>query len=155
MTLAADVQAAGYEVLACGNLVIGKEITLLARPSPNEPAAPPRAAQPDAARLAKRNLAWLNATLQLGEQLAGETHPFGVFGTSIAGVGSAMESEISTFTPTRTNCVLAAIASGSPSSHRQRSHRALLFLSASNLNLPQRSLFGTRHSAAAWFSRSP
>jgi hypothetical protein len=41
---------------------------------------------------ARRNLAWLDDVLQSGLRLARENRPFGVFGTSIAGVwiGSAL-----------------------------------------------------------------
>jgi SAM-dependent methyltransferase len=99
-TLTAEVEAAGYEVLACGNLVIGKEITLLARPLHDKPTVPRHAAQPDAADIARRNLAWLDATLQCGERLARGTHPLGVFGTSIAGVwiGNAIGNSLDFYT---------------------------------------------------------
>jgi SAM-dependent methyltransferase len=85
-TLRAEVEAAGYEVLACGNLVVDKEITLVARPLHNQPVTRSRPAQPGATDLARRNLAWLDATLECGERLARGTHPLGVFGTGIAGI---------------------------------------------------------------------
>ena len=48
------------------------------------------------ATLTGRNLGWLADTLTLGRQLAQENRPYGVFGTSIAGVwiGSALDREI-------------------------------------------------------------
>ena len=85
-TLASIVEAAGYEVVACGNLVVGKEITLLARPLHSKPIGALRAAESDARTVAERNLAWLEATMQCGRKFAQEHRPFGVFGTSIAGV---------------------------------------------------------------------
>jgi 2-polyprenyl-3-methyl-5-hydroxy-6-metoxy-1,4-benzoquinol methylase len=95
-TLAAIVVAAGYEVLACGNLVVGKEITLLARPLHEKFVGRPQAPLADVTATARRNLAWLAETLQRGGKIAAESHPFGVFGTSIAGVwiGSALGSSI-------------------------------------------------------------
>lgn len=85
-TLAAVVEAAGYEILTCGNLVVGKEITLLARPSSDMAAKPRNGAVPSSADFAKRNLAWLDATLKSGEWLSRAEGPLGVFGTGIAGV---------------------------------------------------------------------
>jgi 2-polyprenyl-3-methyl-5-hydroxy-6-metoxy-1,4-benzoquinol methylase len=85
-TMAAEVEAAGYQVLACGNLVVGKEITVVARPLQDRPATRQRKVQPGATDVARRNLAWLNETLKSGEKLAREKRPLGVFGTGIAGV---------------------------------------------------------------------
>jgi 2-polyprenyl-3-methyl-5-hydroxy-6-metoxy-1,4-benzoquinol methylase len=95
-TLAAIVMSAGYEVVACGNLVVGKEITLLARPRGEKPADHLYAMPVEPAATARRNLAWLDKTLQRGRQLASENRPFGIFGTSIASVwiGSALCSSI-------------------------------------------------------------
>jgi len=92
-TLRAVVEAAGYDVIACGNVVIGKEITLLAKPIRGKP---PQPLQRSNDTSAGRNLAWLADTLTLGRQLARESRPYGVFGTSIAGVwiGSALDREI-------------------------------------------------------------
>jgi hypothetical protein len=84
--LRAEVEAAGYEALACGNLVVAKEITLLARPVSGQPATHLRAAPPGATDMARRNLAWLDATLERGERLAYGTRPLVVFGTGIAGI---------------------------------------------------------------------
>ncbi len=85
-TLASVVENAGYELIACGNLVIGKEITLLARPLPLENArCTPKHAAPEP-EFGRRNLSWLERTLQQAQSLAAETHAFGVFGTSIAGI---------------------------------------------------------------------
>ena len=91
-TLAAEVKAAGYEVLACGNLILGKEITLIGRPLHDKPRGSRPPSQPDAVKIATRNLAWLDEVLERGERLARETHPFGVFGTGIAGlwIGTAI-----------------------------------------------------------------
>ena len=86
VTLRAEVEAAGYEVLACGNLVVDKEITLLARPLHNQPVIRLRTAQLSATDIAKSNLAWLDATLECGERLAHGARPLGVFGTGIAGI---------------------------------------------------------------------
>jgi 2-polyprenyl-3-methyl-5-hydroxy-6-metoxy-1,4-benzoquinol methylase len=94
--LAAAVEAAGYAVLVCGNLVIGKEITLLARPLHGKPTGWPRAPRAEATAMARRNLTWLDEILQRGRRIADESRPFGVFGTSIAGawIGSALGSSI-------------------------------------------------------------
>jgi SAM-dependent methyltransferase len=86
VTLRAEVEAAGYEVLACGNLVVAKEITLLARAVSDQPSTHLRTAPPGATDMATRNLAWLDATLECGERLAHGTRPLGVFGTGIAGI---------------------------------------------------------------------
>jgi SAM-dependent methyltransferase len=86
VTLTAEVEAGGYEVLACGNLVVAKEITLLARPISDRSATHLRTAPLGATDMARRNLAWLDATLECGERLAHGTRPLGVFGTGIAGI---------------------------------------------------------------------
>jgi SAM-dependent methyltransferase len=83
-TLAHVVEAAGYEVLSCGNDVIGKEITLLARPlGIARRAKPADQTEPD---LARRNLSWLEDAMDQAHTLAEKDEAFGVFGTSIAGV---------------------------------------------------------------------
>jgi hypothetical protein len=96
-SLARVTEAAGYEVLACRNAVIDNEITLVARPIP----ADKRAHPPDQADagLARRNLAWLERTLDQAHALAKEKEAFGVFGTSIAGlwIGSALAKQIRFF----------------------------------------------------------
>jgi 2-polyprenyl-3-methyl-5-hydroxy-6-metoxy-1,4-benzoquinol methylase len=69
-TLSAIVEAAGYHVLACGNLVVGKEITLLARPLHEKPVSRVPAPHAKGPAIARRNLAWLNQTLKLGPRLA-------------------------------------------------------------------------------------
>lgn len=81
-TMAAIVEAAGYAVAACGNLVIAKEITLLARPLHSKAIAPLRK-QDGADGPALRNLAWLGETMQTARRLS-QRRPFGIFGTSIA-----------------------------------------------------------------------
>jgi len=98
-TISAVVRAAGYEVIACGNLVVGKEITLLARPLHDAHPAGPELADQGAAPFARRNLAWLEETLNRGRALAGESRPFGIFGTSIAGIWihSAIGSNVDFF----------------------------------------------------------
>jgi hypothetical protein len=83
-SLARVVEAAGYEVLSCGNGVIGKEITLLARPRPRE--QEPQPLDEAESDLARRNLSWLEHTMDQAQALADEDEAFGVFGTSIAGV---------------------------------------------------------------------
>jgi SAM-dependent methyltransferase len=98
-TLARVVEAGGYEVLSCGNLVIGKEITLLARPLPAHHAAHSQGQTAIDAGLAASNLSWLDETIDQAYALANENDAFGVFGTSIAGVwiGSTMGKKISFF----------------------------------------------------------
>jgi SAM-dependent methyltransferase len=95
-TLRSIVEAAGYDVVGCGNLVVGKEITLLARPLHDKPIGTMRVADASAQTVAQRNLAWLDATMQCGRKLAQDCRPFGVFGTSIAGVwiASALDNRI-------------------------------------------------------------
>jgi len=85
-TIAAVVEAAGYELKTCGNHIVGKEITLLARPLPGNAARRLNSGRPDATDVAARRLAWLDQTLQCGRRLAREARPLGIFGTSIAGV---------------------------------------------------------------------
>ena len=85
-TIAAVVEAAGYELISCGNDIVGKEITLLARPLPEGAGHGLNSGRPGAAHIARRHLAWLEETLQCGRQLANEARPLGIFGTSIAGV---------------------------------------------------------------------
>jgi SAM-dependent methyltransferase len=85
-TIAAVVEAAGYELIACGNRIVGKEITVLARPLPDSAVRRLNSGRPDAVANAGRRIAWLEATLQCGRRLAGEARPLGIFGTSIAGV---------------------------------------------------------------------
>ena len=98
-TLARVVEAGGYEVLSCGNLVIGKEITLLARPLRTETAARAHEQAAPEPELGCRNLSWLEETIDQADALANENDAFGVFGTSIAGVwiGSAMGKKIAFF----------------------------------------------------------
>jgi SAM-dependent methyltransferase len=93
-SLARVTEAAGYEVLACGNAVIDKEITLVARPIPADKHAHPT--DQAHAGLARRNLAWLERTLDQAHALAGKNDAFGIFGTSIAGlwIGSALAKQI-------------------------------------------------------------
>jgi 2-polyprenyl-3-methyl-5-hydroxy-6-metoxy-1,4-benzoquinol methylase len=99
VTLSAVVRAAGYEVIACGNLVVGKEITLLARPPHDARSAGCELADQGAAPFARRNLAWLEDTLSRGRALADESRPFGICGTSIAGIWihSAIGSNVDFF----------------------------------------------------------
>jgi SAM-dependent methyltransferase len=85
-TLAAVVKAAGYEVIACGNVVLDKEITLLARPLHDAHAVAPQPSCDGASEYARRNLAWLEDTIARGHSLAEQSRTFGIFGTSIAGV---------------------------------------------------------------------
>jgi SAM-dependent methyltransferase len=98
-TLASVVEKAGYQLIACGNLVIGKEITLLARPLARENV--PRTYEHAASKpeLGRRHLAWLEKAAAQAQKLANESQPFGVFGTSIAGVwiGSTMGKKIAFF----------------------------------------------------------
>jgi SAM-dependent methyltransferase len=95
-TLAAIVEAAGYEVTACGNQVIGKEITLIARPTYRAHTRAIGASAPSATARACQKLAWLAAILDDARALADTKRPFGIFGTSIAGVwiGSALGTKI-------------------------------------------------------------
>jgi SAM-dependent methyltransferase len=95
-TVVAVVEAAGYDVLACGNLVVGKEITLLARPLHKKSIGHLRESRAPASATAQRNLAWLGETLEQARRLAHDNRPFGIFGTSIASVwiGSTLGSSI-------------------------------------------------------------
>jgi 2-polyprenyl-3-methyl-5-hydroxy-6-metoxy-1,4-benzoquinol methylase len=95
-TLKAIVESAGYDVVACGNLVVGKEITLLARPRHGRPVGAMHAADPNAQMVAQHNLAWLDATMRCARKCAREHRPFGIFGTSIAGVwiASALDYKV-------------------------------------------------------------
>ena len=96
VTLSAVIKAAGYDLVVSGNVVLGKEITLLARPIHGKPVGALVQPNADAMPAARRNLAWLGDALKLGRQLAREGRPYGVFGTSIAGVwiGNALDREI-------------------------------------------------------------
>src|SRR5262249_1235860 len=98
-TLARVVEAAGYEVINGGNLVIGKEITLLARPLPEQNCVRARGQADRDPHLVHRNLNWLEGTGDQARILANESQPFGVFGTSIAGVwiGSTIGKKIAFF----------------------------------------------------------
>jgi hypothetical protein len=92
-SLQAVVESAGYEVVTCGNLVLGKEITLIARPVAGKAAAN---IQPSAARAeqtTRNSLAWLNEVTASARRIAALNRPFGVFGTSIAGswIGQALD----------------------------------------------------------------
>jgi hypothetical protein len=79
--------------------VIRKEITLLARPLP--PINPSRRHKngPLEPEFGRRNLSWLERTVEQAQRLAVETQAFGVFGTSIAGVwiASALGKKIAFF----------------------------------------------------------
>ena len=71
-TISAVVRSAGYEVIACGNLVVPKEITLLARPLHQARSAGRELADQGAAPFAQRNLTWLEDTLNRARALAGD-----------------------------------------------------------------------------------
>jgi hypothetical protein len=92
--LARVADAAGYEVLACGNALIDTEIMLVAQPH----AVDRRVHPPDEAdaTLARRNLSWLEHTLDQAHAPIKGKRAFGVFGTSIAGlwIGSALAKQI-------------------------------------------------------------
>jgi len=96
-SLARVVEGAGYEVLNCGNAVIGKEITLIARPLETERC--PQTPDQSQADVTRRNLSWLEHTMDQAHALADKSEAFGVFGTSIAGlwVGSALGKKIAFF----------------------------------------------------------
>ena len=72
---------------------------MLARPLHEARSAGPELADQGAAPFARRNLAWLEDTLNRGRALAGESRPFGIFGTSIAGIWihSAIGSNVDFF----------------------------------------------------------
>src|SRR5262249_49135086 len=98
--LAALIQAAGYRLIACGNTVLGKEITALAAPIPDARiTAAQKRNNDDGTAIARRNLSWLEQTAQQARGLADASRPFGVFGTSIAGVwiGTALGESIDFF----------------------------------------------------------
>ena len=96
-TLVRVAEAAGYQVLECGNFVIGKEITLLAYPVGTQDRAPPPD-QPET-DFGRRNIAWLEQTIVQAHALAASDEQLGVFGTSIAGVwiGSSLGKKIAFF----------------------------------------------------------
>ena len=73
------VTDAGYEIIACGNVVLGKEITLLAKSSPGAQ----QARQPVAGGTLLECYGWLEQlrTLFLAEA---RVEPIGIFGSSIA-----------------------------------------------------------------------
>jgi 2-polyprenyl-3-methyl-5-hydroxy-6-metoxy-1,4-benzoquinol methylase len=80
------VKAAGYDVVSAGNLVLGKEITVLARP--HQGAGPVvRAASLERSTLVEsfldRNLAWIEDVTRQARELA-RVSPIGIFGSSIA-----------------------------------------------------------------------
>jgi SAM-dependent methyltransferase len=97
-TLARVIEAAGFRLLACGNLVLGKEITALASPLPRAAVAPP-CSNINEAEMARRNISWLKQTMHQGRTLANSSKPFGIFGTSIAGVwiGTALGNSVDFF----------------------------------------------------------
>jgi hypothetical protein len=98
-TLATVVETAGYDVIDCGNLVISKEITLMAcLLRAQRTTAPPHQLDVNL-ELMRRNLSWLEQVLDQAHRLATTGRPFGVFGTSIAGVwiGSALGKKIQFF----------------------------------------------------------
>lgn len=76
------VEAAGFDVLICGNNVLGKEITLLARRA-ERPARKP-VADGGTADFLPSHMAWLDRVRGAAEQLA-RRQAIGVFGSSIAG----------------------------------------------------------------------
>ncbi len=98
-TLARVIESAGYRLLACGNMVLGKEITALASPLSGAVSAALQNGNNNAAETARRNLSWLEQILDEGRALASASRPFGIFGTSIAGVwiGSALGESIDFF----------------------------------------------------------
>jgi 2-polyprenyl-3-methyl-5-hydroxy-6-metoxy-1,4-benzoquinol methylase len=95
-TLTEQVERAGYAIVACGNLVVSKEITLLARPAQIRPSHSASVDGAAASQIALRNLAWLAETMKSGERLAREKRPLGVFGTGIAGIwiGSIIKNSL-------------------------------------------------------------
>lgn len=74
------VEAAGFDVRVCGNVVLGKEITLLATPT----AATVAASSPARTDYLEINLAWLMA-LEVYATKRAAPHSIGIFGSSIAG----------------------------------------------------------------------
>src|SRR5262249_25820892 len=97
--LAAVIEAGGYRLLVCGNMVLGKEITALASPLAGVGSTAAQGSKNDGVAIARRNLAWLQQTLEEGRRLAIGSRPFGIFGTSIAGVwiGTALAGSIDFF----------------------------------------------------------
>jgi hypothetical protein len=97
--LASIVETAGYEVIDCGNQVIGKEITLVACPLRGERAIIPPGQATVEPGLGHRSLSWLQQVLDQAQSVGNTRQPFGVFGTSIAGVwiGSALGKKIQFF----------------------------------------------------------
>jgi SAM-dependent methyltransferase len=85
-TVASMIEKAGYELITSGNLVIGKEITVLARPLATENIENAQQHGPPEPEFGRRNLSWLERTIEQAQRLANESKLFGVFGTSIAAV---------------------------------------------------------------------
>lgn len=81
-TLAPLLARAGLEIVLCSTEIIGREMTVVARPAavrmiPAPPAGPEIAA-------ARRAADWLSAVIAVARE-ASQHRPFGIFGTSIAG----------------------------------------------------------------------
>lgn len=74
------VEAAGFDVRVSGNVVLGKEITLLATPS----AVVATAGVPAPAGFLETNLNWIKA-LEVDAIKRANAQPIGIFGSSIAG----------------------------------------------------------------------
>ena len=80
-SLARFVSAAGFE--ACGNLVLGKEITLIARQTSGLGDGKRDQEEYLASNFLQGSMNWLNSIMRQAEELSAKTS-FGVFGTSIA-----------------------------------------------------------------------
>ena len=91
-TLYDVVEAAGYDVIACGNAVLSKEITLLARPKHSRNLSPVGPKPSRASKLGRSHVRWLRDVMALGRTLSERSVKFGIFGTSIAGswLGSSL-----------------------------------------------------------------
>jgi hypothetical protein len=87
-TLAALLEAAGYDLLHLDTSLVPKEITAVARPAAREKRALASASAVDVASVAAfvdGALRWLQAVMAARDRLAAQKK-FGIFGTSIAGV---------------------------------------------------------------------
>lgn len=98
VALANVARRAGFEVIACGNVVLGKEISLLARVAsqPVEQAQIGKGEKP--VDFLDRNLGWIQAIRGQAVELS-QRPPFAIFGSSIAGswIASEIDGKLTCF----------------------------------------------------------
>jgi SAM-dependent methyltransferase len=81
--LAGIVELAGFDIIDCGNLVLGKEISCLAKVRADRP-ADPDGSRTTAGLPLDAHLAWIDGVRAQAVSLAATTEQFGIFGSSIA-----------------------------------------------------------------------